>query len=76
MDVQATAQLSRLSHQVLVSFTDGKKIEAIASELGTTRHVVDGHLRRIYRHFRVRGIARLVHAAIREGWIEHPAAGG
>jgi DNA-binding CsgD family transcriptional regulator len=73
MDEQVTAQLSPLSQEVLVRITDGKKITTIASELGTTRHVVDGQMRRIYRHFGVRGIALLVHAAIREGWIEHPA---
>jgi DNA-binding NarL/FixJ family response regulator len=73
MDGQLTPQLSSLSQQVLVRITDGKKIETIASELGTTRDIVDGQLRRIYRHFSVKGIALLVHAAIREGWIEHPA---
>jgi DNA-binding NarL/FixJ family response regulator len=72
MDAQLTQQLSPLSQQILVSITSGKTIKTIASELGTTRDVVDGQIRRIYQHFRVRGIALLVHAAIREGWIEHP----
>jgi DNA-binding CsgD family transcriptional regulator len=73
MDEQTTPQLSPLSQQILVLVTNGKKIKTIASELGMTRDVVDGQLRRIYRHFRVKGIALLVQAAIREGWIEHPA---
>jgi DNA-binding NarL/FixJ family response regulator len=68
-----TQQLSPLSQKILVRFTNGEKIKTIASELGTTRDVVDGQLRRIYQHFRVKGIALLVHAAIREGWIKCPA---
>jgi DNA-binding CsgD family transcriptional regulator len=74
MDEQQIPQLSPLSQQILVRVTDGKTIKTIASELGTTRDVVDGQMRRIYQHFRVKGIALLVHAAIREGWIQHPAA--
>ena len=76
MDEQVPAKLSALTQQILVRVTNGEKIKKIASELGTTRDVVDGRLRRIYRHFRVRGIAQLVRAAIREGWIEHPSAEG
>ena len=72
MAKQLTGQLSAFSQQILVRVTDGKKIRTIASELGTTRNVVDGQLRRIYQHFRVKGVAQLVQAAIREGWIEHP----
>ncbi len=74
MDEPVSPQLSALSQQILVRVTNGEKIRKIASELGTTRDVVDGHLRRIYQHFRVKGIAQLVRAAIREGWIDHPAA--
>ena len=74
MDEPLTPRLSPFSQEILVRVTNGQKLKAIASELGTTRDVVDGQMRRIYRHFRVRGIAQLVHAAIREGWIEHPAA--
>jgi DNA-binding NarL/FixJ family response regulator len=73
MDEQVSAHLPALSRQILVRVTNGEKVKKIASELGTTRDVVDGQIRRIYQHFRVRGIAQLVHAAIREGWIEHPA---
>jgi DNA-binding CsgD family transcriptional regulator len=65
-------QLSSFAQQILVRVTSGQKVKTIASELGTTRDVVDGQLRQIYKYFRVRGIALLVHAAIREGWIEHP----
>ena len=72
MNEKVTPHLSPLSQHILVSVTNGKKIKTIASELGTTRDVVDGQIRRIYRYFRVRGIALLVHAAIREGLIEHP----
>ena len=72
MDEQVSAQLSALSQQILVRVTNGQKVKTIASELGTTRDVVNGQIRRFYEHFRVRGIAMLVHAAIREGWIENP----
>lgn len=73
MAKQLPRQLSPFSQQILARVTDGQKIKAIASDLGTTRDVVDGQIRRIYQHFRVRGVAQLVQAAIREGWIEHPA---
>ena len=65
--------LSPLAQEILVRLTNGQSIKAIASALGTTRDIVDGRARTIYRHFRVKGVAQLVHAAIREGWITHPA---
>jgi len=67
------AQLSTLAQKILVRLTDGQTIKSIASDLGMTRDVVDGQVRTIYRRFRVKGVAQLVHAAIREGWITHPA---
>jgi len=65
--------LSPLAQEILVRLTDGQTTKTIASELGVTRDIVDGRVRRIYRRFGVKGVARLVHAAIREGWIAHPA---
>ena len=67
-------RLCPLSQEILVRLTDGQTIKAIASAMGSTRDKVDGRVRTIYRRFRVKGVARLVHAAIREGWIAHPAA--
>ncbi len=66
--------LSPLAQEILVRLTDGQTTKAIASALGVTRDIVDGRVRTIYRRFRVKGVAKLVHAAIREGWIAHPAA--
>ena len=65
-------QLSSLAQEILVRLTDGQTVKSIASDLGLTRDVVDGRVRTIYRRFRVKGVAQLVHAAIREGWIMHP----
>ena len=74
MEKKSTQQeLSPFSQQILLRVTNGVRIKAIASDLGTTRDVVDWQIRRMYQHFRVRGVAQLVQAAIREGWIEHPA---
>ena len=66
-------QLSALAQEILVRVTDGQTTKTIASALGTTRHTVDWQMRTLYRRFRVKGIALLVHAAIRGGWITHPA---
>jgi len=63
-------ELSPLAAEILVRVTDGQTIKAIASDLGTTRDVVDYRLRTIYRQLRVKGVAQLVHAAISKGWIE------
>jgi DNA-binding CsgD family transcriptional regulator len=65
-------QLSPLSKEILVRVTDGQPVKVIASDLGITRDKVDWQLRGIYRYFGVRGIAHLVHAAIREGLIAYP----
>ena len=65
--------LSPLAQEILVRLTDGQTTKTIASELGVTRDIVDGRVRRIYRRFGVKGVARLVHVVIREGWIAHPA---
>jgi len=67
------AQLSTLAQEILVRLTDGQPIKSIASDLGMTRDVIDGQVRKLYLHFRVKGVAQLVHAAIRDGWITHPA---
>jgi len=66
-------QLSALAQEILVRLTEGQRVKSIASDLGMTRDVIDGRVRAIYRRFRVKGVAKLVHAAIREGWIAHPA---
>ena len=65
--------LSPLAQAILVRLMDGQTTKAIACALGTTRDIVDGRVRTIYLRFRVKGVAQLVHAAIREGWIDHPA---
>ena len=75
-DEQVSPQLSAFARQILVRVTNGEKVKVIASELGTTRDVVNGQIRSIYQQFRVRGLAQLVHAAIRQSWIEHPAEEG
>jgi DNA-binding CsgD family transcriptional regulator len=67
------SQLSPLSKEILVRVTDGQTVKVIASDLGMTRDKVDWQLRVIYRYFGVRGVAQLVHAAIREGLISYPA---
>ena len=68
--------LSPVAQHILLRVTDGQSREQIASNLGMTRDQIDWQVRRIYRHFNVSGIARLVHAAIRQGWIEHPKVSG
>jgi len=68
-------QLSSLAREILSRVTDGQTIRAIACDLGMTRDVVDWQVRTLYRHFGVKGVAQLVHAAIRDGWIEHPSGG-
>ena len=68
-----TPLLCPLAQEILVRLTDGQTIKAIASALGTTRDGIDARVRTMYRRFRVRGVAQLVHAAIREGWIADPA---
>src|SRR5690349_22808889 len=65
-------QLSPVAQYILLRVTDGHKVKVIASELGMTRDQVNWQVRRIYRYFQVKGVARLVHAAIRHGWIAHP----
>jgi DNA-binding CsgD family transcriptional regulator len=65
--------LSALAQEILVRVTDGQTTKTIASALGTTRHTVNWQVRTLYRRFRVNGVALLVHAAIRGGWITHPA---
>jgi DNA-binding CsgD family transcriptional regulator len=69
-------ELSALTQEVLVRLTDGQRVKEIASELGLTRDAVDGRVRRLYRIFRVKGVAHLVQAAVRGGWISHPAEEG
>jgi DNA-binding CsgD family transcriptional regulator len=73
MNRREEPRLSPLSKEVLVRITDGHTAKDIASELGITPDKVEWQMRVMYRHFRVRGIALLVHAAIREGLIAHPA---
>ena len=65
-------RLSSLAQDILIRLTDGHTLNTIACDLGRTRDVVDWQVRRLYLHFRVKGVALLVHAAIRDGWIEHP----
>ena len=72
VDDPETPYLSPLAQEILVRLTDGQRVKTIACALDTTRDIVDGQVRRIYRRFRVKGVAQLVHAAIREGWISHP----
>ena len=74
VDDPGTPYLSPLAQEILVRLTDGQRVKAIACALDMTRDIVDGQVSVIYRRFRVKGIAKLVHAAIREGWITHPAA--
>jgi DNA-binding NarL/FixJ family response regulator len=66
-------KLSAATQEILLRLTDGQRVKKIASDLGVTRDAVDGRVRRLYRYFRVKGIAQLVHAAVRGGWITHPA---
>jgi DNA-binding CsgD family transcriptional regulator len=73
MNGNEESQLSPLSKEILVRVTDGQSVKVIASDLGMTRDKVDWQVRVIYRYFGVRGIAQLVHAAIREGLISYPA---
>jgi DNA-binding CsgD family transcriptional regulator len=73
MNGNEESQLSPLSKEILVRVTDGQSVKVIASDLGMTRDKVDWQVRVIYRYFGVRGIAQLVHAAIREGLISCPA---
>jgi len=74
MDERGRRQLSSLAQEILVRLTDGQTTKTIACDLGMTRDVVDWQVRRLYLHFRVKGVAQLVHAAIRDGWIEHPCS--
>ena len=69
----AKPQLSARAEEILVRITEGQTTKTIASALGMTRHTVDWQVRTLYRHFRVKGVALLVHAAIRGGWITHPS---
>jgi DNA-binding NarL/FixJ family response regulator len=73
MERQGRPALSTVTQKILVRLTDGQRVKEIASDLGVTRDVVDGRVRRLYRCFGVKGIAKLVHAAVRGGWISHPA---
>jgi DNA-binding CsgD family transcriptional regulator len=73
MNDRGRPYLSSLAQEILFRVTEGQTVKVIASNLGTSRDKVDWQMRLIYRRFRVKGVAQLVHAAIREGWIEHPA---
>jgi DNA-binding NarL/FixJ family response regulator len=72
-DPDTRLKLSAATQEILLRLTDGQRVKKIASDLGVTRDAVDGRVRRLYRYFRVKGIAQLVHAAVRGGWITHPA---
>ena len=73
MNRREEPRLTPLSKEILVRITDGQTAKEVASDLGITPDKVEWQMRVMYRYFRVRGIALLVHAAIREGLIAHPA---
>jgi len=66
-------QLSELAQEILVRLTDGQTIKAICFRLG--HHASQSGLASEdnLSAFRVKGVAELAHAAVREGWVTHPA---
>jgi DNA-binding NarL/FixJ family response regulator len=75
--VRPTAQpgLTERELDVIRRVIDGRSNDEIASDLHISSKTVESHLRRIFERFGIASRTELATRALREGWLDVPAAG-
>lgn len=68
--------LTARERQVVAAVVDGLSNDEIAARLRMASKTVESHLRRLFERHGVASRTELATRALREGWLEVPAAGG
>jgi DNA-binding NarL/FixJ family response regulator len=68
------AVLTRRELDVVAQVVEGRSNDEIAAALGITTKTVENHLRRLFERLGVQSRTELATRALREGWLDLPAA--